>query len=113
MVDTHDIFYVQKVLQDRVGVDHFVNQKFRDVPPVQVFLLVREIVLACNRAKRYLKKRYSQSGIDFDAVERKQRSERPEDHAYNVIQLACQQGLLKASADSDAADGYSTVSEED
>jgi hypothetical protein len=39
-------------------------------------------------------------------VECKQQSERPEDHAYNIIQLACQQGLLKAPADSDVADGY-------
>jgi hypothetical protein len=113
VVDTHDIFYVQTVLQKRVGrVDHFMNQKFRSVPPLQVFVLVQEIVRTCKRAKHYLKKRFSRFQLDFDAVECKHRLARPEDHAHNIIKLACRQGLLEADAD-DADDGSSTVSEED
>jgi hypothetical protein len=110
LADTHDAFYVRMALLDKAGAGQFASYNLRHVPTLQNFVNAQEIVYACRRAKSHLKKQYKPLGIDFDAVERQQRSARPTDHAYNLMLLAQQEGLLPIPLDdSDGEDGYSTA----
>jgi hypothetical protein len=102
----HDVFYVQKVLLDNIGV---INDRFCGISSVQMLVNTREIVAACRRGKSYLKAQYNSLGVDFDAVEQTERSARPEDHAYNLIHLAYEQRRLNPPAtDSDSDSTTST-----
>ena len=99
LVETRDVFYVQKVLLDAAG-----EMKETTGPGgFQMSVNVRAIIRASKYAKSYVK---SQCGfkIDFDDVERKERFQRPKDHVYNLVLLAHEQGLLQASDDSDGED---------
>lgn len=110
VVNTHDIFFVQKVLLDKLGVEYFGPDKYRGLPHIQLFVNVQEIVRASLRAKDYIKEQCRHFSIDFDDVEYQLREGRPSDHVYKLMQRARAEGILPSVADFDE---YLTASEED
>jgi len=109
IVDIHDVFSVQEMVLDKAGMESYVGSRFDSTPAVQRFVNVREIVRTSRQAKKYLKAECRDFKINFDSIENSEREVRPKDHAYNLMQLAHEHGLIQldASSDSDEADGYS------
>lgn len=95
LVDTHDLFWVQKVLLDMQGGDYFRANKYKSLPGVQLFVTVQEIVNASRFANAYLRRHFrSRFGIDCDKILHEHRAGRREDHPYNLtLPVAREMGL--------------------
>jgi hypothetical protein len=102
-VDTHDLFWVQKVLLDIQGGDYFRANKYKSLPGVQLFVTVQEIVDASRCANAYLRQHFrGRFGIDCNRILHEHRAGRREDHPYNLtLPIARDMGFMDPDTEFD------------
>jgi hypothetical protein len=100
VIDTHDLFWVQRALLNMEGGQYFEANKYKSLPGVQLFMTVQEIVDASQYAQAYLKYTFRHFEIKWDKILQDHRTSRPDDHPYNLmLPIAQECSLVDAGHD--------------